>query len=377
MNADDPQLTAYALDELPEPERSAVARAVAESPELQRVVEETRSLAASLRAEFQHDLRAADARPLNVMPLPEQRAFWSDSNWGPLAVAALLAMCAVVAAVLMSGKPDDSRGQRQHTIVMEVDTSTPAMASSGNEFVAAEAVPISGFPLVVNSSSWLGVRQLLEAGKRPPRDAVQVEAIVNAFTYEYEQPQGDAAFAIEVEAASCPWAPEHQLVRIGIQAREGEEIVARDAKVQVQFRAGRVAEYRLLGYDARGAGEHGSSGEEIRGGHQVTALYEVKLVNRAAGPEPLLEVSLAGQSRSLPDQQLPFAAASPEFRFAAAVAEFALALRGEAGTSLARAIGEAEAATQQRPERAQFVQLARRAGQLPEISFSPNRGRDG
>ena len=42
MNLDDPKLTAFALNELDEPERSQVAQAIAESPEAQRAVDETR-----------------------------------------------------------------------------------------------------------------------------------------------------------------------------------------------------------------------------------------------------------------------------------------------------------------------------------------------
>ena len=52
MNIDDPKLTAFALDELEEPEKSTIARAVAESPEAQRVVEETRELSRALKNEF-------------------------------------------------------------------------------------------------------------------------------------------------------------------------------------------------------------------------------------------------------------------------------------------------------------------------------------
>src|ERR1051325_9760653 len=45
MNTDDPKLTAFALDELAEPERSTIARAIADSPQAQRYVEKTRELA--------------------------------------------------------------------------------------------------------------------------------------------------------------------------------------------------------------------------------------------------------------------------------------------------------------------------------------------
>ena len=52
MNLNDPKLTAYALGELDEPERSAISRAVAESAEAQRFVDEIRRLARALKSEF-------------------------------------------------------------------------------------------------------------------------------------------------------------------------------------------------------------------------------------------------------------------------------------------------------------------------------------
>jgi hypothetical protein len=42
MNIDDPKVTAFALDELDEPERSTIAREIAALPEAQRAVDETR-----------------------------------------------------------------------------------------------------------------------------------------------------------------------------------------------------------------------------------------------------------------------------------------------------------------------------------------------
>ena len=62
MNLDDPKLTAYALDELDEPERSTIARAVAESPEAQQFVNETREMAGLLKSEFAADLEKARGR---------------------------------------------------------------------------------------------------------------------------------------------------------------------------------------------------------------------------------------------------------------------------------------------------------------------------
>ncbi len=99
MNVDDPKLTAYALDELDEPERSAIARATADSPEVQRFVAETQDLARALRSQYRLELqRELIAR--EKLTAIHGDAFWSKA--GPLAIAALIAVLAVVGAVVFS-----------------------------------------------------------------------------------------------------------------------------------------------------------------------------------------------------------------------------------------------------------------------------------
>jgi Ca-activated chloride channel family protein len=138
--------------------------------------------------------------------------------------------------------------------------------------------------------------------------------------------------------------------------------IAKDVKIQVEFNPARVSAYRLIGYenrllrdeefddDAKDAGDVGS-------GHSVTALYEIIPVgvtsdvkvgvpdslryqtvtvdpSAAASPE-LVYVKLrykapdGDESRLLTHAVLDAAGDTPssEFRFQAAVAEFALLLR--------------------------------------------------
>src|SRR5207247_7992042 len=54
-------------------------------------------------------------------------------------------------------------------------------------------------------------------------DAVRVEEMVNYFTYRYPPPADGRPVAISSEVASCPWAPEHRLLRIGLQAKTVEQ----------------------------------------------------------------------------------------------------------------------------------------------------------
>src|SRR6266567_8075385 len=99
MNVDDPKLTAYALDELDEPERSAIARETADSPDVQRFVTETQNLARTLRSQYRVELQR-DLIAGGKLTAIHGDAFWSKA--GPLAIAALLAVLAVVGAVVFS-----------------------------------------------------------------------------------------------------------------------------------------------------------------------------------------------------------------------------------------------------------------------------------
>src|SRR5438309_3623047 len=96
MNIDDPKLTAFALDELDEPEKSRIARAVTESPEAQRLVNETRELSAALKNEFASELKGEKA-PANVIDFRDDPWFWSIGR--PLALAAVVALLALVSSV--------------------------------------------------------------------------------------------------------------------------------------------------------------------------------------------------------------------------------------------------------------------------------------
>ena len=60
------------------------------------------------------------------------------------------------------------------------------------------------------------------------------------------------------------------------------EVVARDAKAQVEFNPARVDRYRLIGYEKRDVADRDFRNDsvdagEINAGHSVTALFEVKL----------------------------------------------------------------------------------------------------
>ena len=89
-----------------------------------------------------------------------------------------------------------------------------------NAFIAVAADPLSTFSIDVDRASYSNVRRfIMQDGQLPPRDAVRIEELVNYFPYDYTDPLDDAPLAIHTDVGPAPWKPQHQLVRIGLQAR--------------------------------------------------------------------------------------------------------------------------------------------------------------
>ena len=62
-----------------------------------------------------------------------------------------------------------------------------------NPFLAAASNPLSTFSIDVDTASYSNVRRFIEDGSLPPKDAVRIEEMINYFTYDYPQPNDDAA----------------------------------------------------------------------------------------------------------------------------------------------------------------------------------------
>jgi Ca-activated chloride channel homolog len=140
--------------------------------------------------------------------------------------------------------------------------------------------------------------------------------------------------------------------------------IAKDVKIQVEFNPAHVDSYRLVGYEnrmlaARDFNDDTKDAGEIGAGHTVTALYEIVPKGGSAGGgapkvDPLKYQQARGMSENALSDELmtvklrykrpdgdtssklefpvraghvPFASASEDFRFAAAVAGFGMLLR--------------------------------------------------
>ncbi len=88
-----------------------------------------------------------------------------------------------------------------------------------NDFQSSLDHPLSTFSIDVDNASYSNVRRFLTAGEQVPTDAVRIEELINYFSYQYPQAQGEAPFSSHAEVADCPWNDAHRLLKIGLQGR--------------------------------------------------------------------------------------------------------------------------------------------------------------
>jgi Ca-activated chloride channel homolog len=182
--------------------------------------------------------------------------------------------------------------------------------------------------------------------------------------------------------------------------------IAKDVKLQVEFNPTRVQSYKLIGYENRLLAKEDFNDDqkdagEMGAGHAVTALYEVvpkgesvaapqgakpktdplkyqtaPIVAPAASSNELCTVNVRYKqpssdtstkfSRVVKDDALPLAQSSEDFRFAAAVAEAALVLRGapnmeKASLDSARTLAEGALGQDPNGDRHEFISLLAKA----------------
>lgn len=89
-----------------------------------------------------------------------------------------------------------------------------------NGFRPVRDHPLSTFSTDVDRASYSNIRRFLLRERRlPPVDAVQVEEMINYFSYDYATPEEADPVAITTELGAAPWEPEHRLLRIGVATR--------------------------------------------------------------------------------------------------------------------------------------------------------------
>jgi len=163
------------------------------------------------------------------------------------------------------------------------------------------------------------------------------------------------------------------------------QLIARDAKTQVEFNPEVVSRYRLVGYENRDVADQDFRNDaldagEVGAGHSVTALYEIKRYPDAKGDlatvriryhKPNNTAVIEEQSTfSTNDLHANIQTTSPQFRLAVSVVEYAELLRHSRwteGTQLNTVLDLADGAARDlrgAPDVIEFVGLLEQAAQL-------------
>lgn len=388
MTPDHPDLTTYALGEMDEESRLAFEESLQFQPELHAEIEQISKMGRLLASGLSDDpnrltsaqretiWREIGSMPKNVVTMPRR-------NWPRLLVsisasAACLAVAfyALTKVTLPSDEPTKtilSSGDDDFPTVAQlgtdpapapewpsIDQRTPAASAKSagesevvaellpapnqlqyltdNDFVAVEELPETELPLASGQASYPWVRGFLdEAQDLPPRDAVRIEELVNAFPYSEPRDEISGRVAVGMRLVDCPWDDKSWLLGILLRNTSTVDAVQINARLHVRDRA--VSDYKLLGYAQP---ERDKSGLKLPRlldpGKSQFVIYQMKKRKGYEGTMKselaLLSVQSRIKGRSWDTSRLTcrvedrsWLAESDDFRFAALMTAFGSALR--------------------------------------------------
>ena len=220
------------------------------SPDAQTRVAEIQAFAELVRNEFKLDLQRAAEKRASILSLLDQGSFWRDWRWVSLAAAALLAISAVVAAVVLSPRGTVRMAEKDPKLAARTAAcgwkwiqqtqgclraspaaraATAPRSSSCRRQISAPVKsrlrlphrnPRSTFPVQVDTAAYAQGAPFHQVGLPSAERSGADRGMINYFSYDYPEPEADRPFSVNLDAATCPWQPGHELVRIGLRGRE-------------------------------------------------------------------------------------------------------------------------------------------------------------
>lgn len=88
-----------------------------------------------------------------------------------------------------------------------------------NDYIKASINNKSSFSLSSSTSAYTNIRNCIENGYMPNKDAVMIDQMLNYFDYDYTLEDGQN-IGIFNEVSACPWNDEHVLASIAIKAKD-------------------------------------------------------------------------------------------------------------------------------------------------------------
>lgn len=371
IGPDDPRLCAWVLGELSAAEAAAVSTAVAADPALQQQVAELRQMseflgstlpATALRPDQRETVRRTAAANVIAFPAaaPVTRRKPGRRIWPlVLSAAAALAFAAYLAprpdsstatdsVAASSGQTDDKQtatrpysGPRISTLptAPEQTRSTPnpapmldhmardfATNSLPDPTTLPPTAPLPamrndaeiGLPLLVGRDSYDWVRGWIrEKNELPPKDAVRIEELANAFPLPADEETREfAGLKVACVSMPSPWSGAGRLVGVQIANESGQ---ARQVEWSFSPAPGaRQGGVRVLA----STGGSGNEASDLPSGRRTLVLIELASATDTAGD---LVVSSAGRSKRFPALETK----DPALQQAGLLAAFGIWLRGE------------------------------------------------
>ncbi|MCW1885983.1 von Willebrand factor type A domain-containing protein [Luteolibacter flavescens] len=360
LHPDDPRLSAWVLGELPADEADAVASAVAADPQLQAAVTELQGVcdflggtfaAPSLRPEQREAVRQAGRSTVIEFPAPKKKAGFQQWH-ALLATAAVITLGVFLASQMGQERGADSgmaklsppeagdapsirptvgkgdaQGGSRHVHGID-DASSTALADFSHvklpDAAKLPATPMNqaadiDLPLVVGRSSYDWVRGWIqEKNQLPPKEAVRIEELANAFPLPPEE-ETESFAGLKVACVSMPSRLTGEGRLVGVQiANESNQA----RRVSWAFRPAAGSRGGLVRVLASTGGA-ASVPSTLPAGNRTLVLIEL---TSAAGEEVGdLVVAADGRSRRIPAVETK----APSLEQAGLVAAFGIWLRGE------------------------------------------------
>ena len=395
---DDPTLTAYALGELSAADAAAVERAAAENPALHATIRETR--------EIQQFLTARLTSPGDKL-LPQQRenirrsARAADTSgkivsfpraWLiPAAAAAVLALAAFSVTRSSRGEPTPVAVTPPEPVSIAPSVSPPPPAPILPPAVPHGSVAVADSPtlelpiLTAKPALELISKSIRSDQQLPPRSAVRVEEILNAFPLRlngiaaisrsaannWHPDNRDSGMSAHVatlstEMIACPWKPSATLLFISLR---GNPRSACDVSMVYHANLDGVARYRILGFTPADGPLVASLPTKLAVDATTTLALEIESSKPggdlgslvwSTDDQPAPSISLIHKQDTEP---------SDDARFAALVCTYAQWLAGEQSEIITPAMVSALARETASPtlpaERAEFLELIESSLHLP------------
>lgn len=159
------------------------------------------------------------------------RARAADRDTAPTRVVAAVAVVVVVGTLAACSSADgmsepsydqgiayDDSFAAEEWRQVPVDDQEEYDDSPEQPFQDVTTSPLSTFASDVDTASYSNLRRQLRQGVAP--EGVRIEEMVNYFDYDYPTPEPGAEdpFTVTTQIADTPWASDHQLAMIGVQA---------------------------------------------------------------------------------------------------------------------------------------------------------------